>query len=52
MTEQAFTSKEQEYIEAIAQLESQNESLEGKVKLNESSIEAPAPASSKEVSKI
>ena len=49
MTEQAFTSKEQEYIEAIAQLESQNESLEGKVKL-ETSIEAPAP-SSKEVSK-
>ena len=52
MTEQAFTSKEQEYIEAIALLESQNESLEGKVKLNETSIEAPAPTSSKEVSKI
>ena len=52
MSEQAFTLKEQEYIEAIAQLESQNESLEGKIKLNESSIEAPAPVSSKEVSKL
>ena len=55
MAEKAFVNKEQEYIEAIAQLEQINESLEGKVKLNENSetaAAAPGPPSSKEMTKL